>query len=47
MKAAVLYTAGGPENLKTENRPVPDPENGQVLVKVEAFGLNTLKDRLH
>jgi NADPH:quinone reductase len=40
MKAAVLYTPGGPDNFKIETRPVPEPSNGQVLVKVKAFGLN-------
>ena len=40
MIAAVLYTPGGPENLKIETRPIPEPTNGQVLVKVKAFGLN-------
>src|SRR5215218_4154796 len=40
MKAAVLYRAGGPENLIVETRPMPVPGEGQVLVKVKAFGLN-------
>lgn len=40
MKAAVLYTPGGPGSFKIETRPVPTPANGQVLVKVKAFGLN-------
>lgn len=40
MKAAVLYKPGGPENLKIETRPVPAAGEGQVLVKVKAFGLN-------
>jgi NADPH:quinone reductase-like Zn-dependent oxidoreductase len=40
MKAAVLYTPGGPENFKIETRPVPEPGKGQVLIKVKAFGLN-------
>ncbi len=40
MKAAVLYTPGGPENFKIETRPIPEPTIGQVLVKVKAFGLN-------
>ena len=31
---------GGPENFKIETRPVPEPANGQVLVKIKAFGLN-------
>ena len=40
MKAAVLYHPGGPENLLLEQRSVPVATNGQVLIKVKAFGLN-------
>ncbi|KFF00632.1 NADPH:quinone reductase [Chryseobacterium formosense] len=40
MKAAVLYRAGGPENLRLEERKIPAPSKGEVLVKVKAFGLN-------
>ena len=40
MKAAVIKTAGGPENIIIEERPVPTPTEGRVLVKVKAFGLN-------
>jgi NADPH:quinone reductase-like Zn-dependent oxidoreductase len=40
MKAAVIYEAGGPEVLKLEQRPIPTPKNGQVLIRVKAFGLN-------
>lgn len=40
MKAVVIYEAGGPEVLKLEERPVPVPTAGQVLIKVKAFGLN-------
>jgi NADPH:quinone reductase-like Zn-dependent oxidoreductase len=40
MKAAVIHEAGGPEVLKIENRPVPQPKQGQVLIQVKAFGLN-------
>ncbi|MEJ7685074.1 MAG: alcohol dehydrogenase catalytic domain-containing protein [Segetibacter sp.] len=40
MKAAVLYRPGGPENFSIETRPMPSPGQGQVLVKVKAFGLN-------
>jgi NADPH2:quinone reductase len=40
MKAAVLITPGGPENLVIEQRAIPIPQAGQVLIKVKAFGLN-------
>jgi NADPH:quinone reductase-like Zn-dependent oxidoreductase len=40
MKAVVIYEAGGPEVLKVESRPIPAPNNGQVLIRVKAFGLN-------
>jgi len=40
MKAAVIYDPGEPEALIIENRPVPKPQNGQVLIRVKAFGLN-------
>ena len=40
MRAAVIEAAGGPEALKLQERPVPKPEAGWVLVKVKAFGIN-------
>lgn len=40
MKAAVLYQPGGPENFIVEERQIPVPAPGWVLVKVKAFGLN-------
>ena len=40
MKAAVIYEAGGPQVLKIESRPIPKPQNGQVLIRVKACGLN-------
>jgi NADPH:quinone reductase-like Zn-dependent oxidoreductase len=40
MKAVVIYEAGGPEVLKVESRPVPEARDGQVLIRVRAFGLN-------
>src|SRR5215831_18924836 len=40
MKAAVIYQAGGPEVLKIESRPIPEPQPGEVLIAVKAFGLN-------
>jgi NADPH:quinone reductase-like Zn-dependent oxidoreductase len=40
MKAVVIHEAGGAEVLKLEQRPLPTPQNGQVLIRVKAFGLN-------
>lgn len=40
MKAAVVREPGGPDVIKIESRPIPQPEDGQVLVRVKAFGLN-------
>ena len=40
MKAAVLRKAGGAENFSIEERSMPVPNEGEVLVKVRAFGLN-------
>jgi len=40
LKVAVIYEAGGPENIKLEGRPLPLLQEGWVLVKVKAFGLN-------
>ncbi|WP_426172799.1 alcohol dehydrogenase catalytic domain-containing protein [Massilia sp. TWR1-2-2] len=40
MKAAVLHASGGPEALTIEDRPVPVPQPGELLIRVAAFGLN-------
>jgi len=40
MKAAVIYKPGGPENFILEERPIPEPGTGWVLIKNKAFGLN-------
>jgi len=40
MRAVVIHQAGGPEVLQLETRRVPTPNNGQVLIRVKAFGLN-------
>ncbi|MEJ5963767.1 alcohol dehydrogenase catalytic domain-containing protein [Pedobacter immunditicola] len=40
MKAAVLYNPGAWDNFILEEREVPIPIQGWVLVKVRAFGLN-------
>ena len=40
MKAAVLHTPGGPEAIQLEQIPIPVPKQGEVLIRVKAFGLN-------
>ena len=40
IKAAVIYEASSPEVSKLEERPVPKPRDGQVLIQVKLFGLN-------
>jgi NADPH:quinone reductase-like Zn-dependent oxidoreductase len=40
MKAVVIHESGGPEVLKIETRPIPEPQQGEVLIRVKAFGLN-------
>lgn len=42
MKALVVPRHGGPEVLALEERPVPEPGPGEVLVRVEAAALNHL-----
>jgi NADPH:quinone reductase len=45
MKAVVLDAPGPPEALQIREVPVPTPRQGQVLIKVAAFGLN--RSELH
>ncbi len=40
MKSICVHQYGGPEALKLEDLPVPKPGPGQVLVKIEAIGVN-------
>jgi NADPH2:quinone reductase len=40
MKSIVIHEYGGPEVMKLEDVPTPDPAAGQVLVKIEAAGVN-------
>jgi NADPH:quinone reductase-like Zn-dependent oxidoreductase len=39
MQAIRIYRAGGPEELKLEEIPVPQPGPGEVLLKVHAAGI--------
>ncbi|PZR72813.1 MAG: NADPH:quinone reductase [Chthoniobacterales bacterium] len=40
MKAAIIREYGGPELLKIEDVPVPEPKENEVLVRVIACGVN-------
>ena len=40
MTVVEIAAPGGPEQLKTAIRPVPQPGDGEVLVRVEAAGVN-------
>ena len=45
MQAVVLDGPGPPDGLQIRDLPTPVPELGQVLIKVEAFGIN--RSELH
>jgi len=40
MKAAVTTTAGKPEVIQVQERPIPTLKDGWILIKIKAFGLN-------
>jgi len=40
MTAIEIKEFGGPDNLVPATRPVPEPQNDEVLIKVEAAGVN-------
>src|SRR3954466_9672395 len=40
MRAVEITQPGKPEVLKIASRPVPQPKTGEVLIKVEAAGVN-------
>jgi NADPH2:quinone reductase len=40
MRAIQIHETGGPEVLKPVELPIPEPGQGQVLIRVEAIGLN-------
>ena len=40
MKAIVIDGAGGPEVLRVRERPIPQPADNEVLIHVEAAGVN-------
>lgn len=40
MRAIVLHETGGPEVLRLEDVPEPEPTDGELLIRVEAAGVN-------
>ena len=40
MKAVVFRQPGGPEAIQLEELPIPQPQAGEVLIRVKAFALN-------
>ena len=43
MKAIQIHETGGPEVLKLADLPIPQPGPGQVLIRVEAVGVNFIE----
>ncbi len=43
MKAIQIYATGGPEVLQMAELPIPEPGPGQVLIRVEAIGVNFIE----
>ena len=42
MRAIQFHQYGGPEGLKLEEKPRPEPQAGEVLVRVYAAGVNPI-----
>src|SRR5436309_2597043 len=47
MKAIVIHQYGGPEVLKYEDAPRPEPKDNQVLVRVIAAAVNPIDAAIH
>lgn len=43
MKAIQIHQTGGPEVLRLADLPIPEPGPGQVLIRVEAIGVNFIE----
>ncbi len=43
MKAIQIHATGGPEVLQVAELPIPEPGPGQVLIRVEAVGVNFIE----
>ena len=46
MKAIRVHQCGGPEVMRLEELPLPQPQSGQVLVEVKAAGVNLFDTQL-
>jgi NADPH:quinone reductase len=46
MRAIVMHQTGGPEVLKMEEVPVPKPGPGQILIRIEAIGVNFFETQM-
>jgi NADPH2:quinone reductase len=43
MKAIQIQSTGGPEVLQLVDQPIPQPGSGQVLIRIEATGVNFIE----
>jgi NADPH2:quinone reductase len=46
MRAIVMYELGGPEVLKVEELPIPEPAEGQLVIRTQAIGVSYAETRL-
>ena len=46
MRVIHVYSYGGPEQLKLEQKPRPEPSSGEVLLRVHAAGVNPIDWRI-
>lgn len=42
MRAVRIHRYGGPEQLMLEDRPRPEPQEGEALIRVQAAGVNPI-----
>jgi NADPH2:quinone reductase len=46
MHAMVFEEYGGPEKYQLRDIPIPNPSDGEVRVKVKAFGVNRAEEHM-